>query len=180
MTTVDDTRPVPGYPNYFAGADGYLYSTHRGWRRLNPGVSADGYLRSSVHVGDARRFVRVHRLIALAFLGPAPSPQHVVRHLNGNCTDNRPSNLAWGTPSENAADAVGHGTAAWLWQRGETNTTAKLTEAQVLEIEQRARAGENAKALALEYGVSWATVYQIRRHETWRHLWPDARATPAC
>jgi hypothetical protein len=32
------------------------------------------------------------------------------RHRNGNPTDNRPENLAWGTPTQNALDKILHGT----------------------------------------------------------------------
>lgn len=43
----------------------------------------------------------VHRLVARAFHGEAPSPQAVVLHLNDDPTDNRPENLSWGTQREN-------------------------------------------------------------------------------
>jgi len=53
----------------------------------------------------------LHTIVAEAFLGSRPEGQ-VVRHLNGDCTDNRVENLAYGTPSENVFDAVRHGTHA--------------------------------------------------------------------
>lgn len=45
---------------------------------------------------------RVHRIVCTAFNGEAPSPQHVVDHINTNRQDNRPENLRWLTKLENA------------------------------------------------------------------------------
>lgn len=50
----------------------------------------------------------IHTLVAMAWHGPRPDGQEC-RHLNGDPTDNRPENLAWGTRAENMADMVRHG-----------------------------------------------------------------------
>lgn len=44
---------------------------------------------------------RVHRIVATAFLGEAPSKQHVVDHIDANRQNNRPENLRWLTKLEN-------------------------------------------------------------------------------
>lgn len=44
---------------------------------------------------------RVHRIVATAFIGEAPSKEHVVDHINTNKMDNRPENLHWVTKLEN-------------------------------------------------------------------------------
>ena len=44
---------------------------------------------------------RVHRIVATAFHGPAPSEQHVVDHIDTNRQNNRPENLRWLTKLEN-------------------------------------------------------------------------------
>lgn len=44
---------------------------------------------------------RVHRIVATAFHGPAPSAQHVVDHIDTNRQNNRPENLRWVTKLEN-------------------------------------------------------------------------------
>lgn len=44
---------------------------------------------------------RIHRIVATAFHGEAPSPQHVVDHLDTNKKNNRPENLCWKTREEN-------------------------------------------------------------------------------
>ena len=44
---------------------------------------------------------RVHRIVATAFLGEAPSEQHVVDHIDTNRRNNRPENLRWLTKLEN-------------------------------------------------------------------------------
>ena len=43
----------------------------------------------------------VHRIVCTAFNGPAPSPQHVVDHIDTNRQNNRPENLRWVTKTEN-------------------------------------------------------------------------------
>lgn len=44
----------------------------------------------------------VHRIVATAFLGEPPSPNHVVDHIDTNRQNNRPTNLRWVTKLENA------------------------------------------------------------------------------
>jgi len=43
----------------------------------------------------------IHRIVATAFIGEAPSKEHVVDHINTNKMDNRPENLHWVTKLEN-------------------------------------------------------------------------------
>lgn len=45
--------------------------------------------------------VPIHRIVATAFLGEAPSDKHVVDHIDTNRQNNRPSNLRWLTRFEN-------------------------------------------------------------------------------
>jgi hypothetical protein len=46
--------------------------------------------------------VRVHRIVAIAFHGEPPTPQHIVDHIDTNRRNNRPENLRWLTKLENA------------------------------------------------------------------------------
>jgi len=55
--------------------------------------------------------------VLLAFGGPQPDG-HVVMHADGNPANNTPSNLSWGTYSDNNLDAVKHGT---HWQARKTH-----------------------------------------------------------
>ena len=45
--------------------------------------------------------VQVHRIVATAFHGEAPSDQHVIDHIDTNRMNNRPENLRWVTRLEN-------------------------------------------------------------------------------
>lgn len=45
---------------------------------------------------------RIHRIVAFAFLGEPPTPQHIVDHIDTNRRNNRPQNLRWLTKLENA------------------------------------------------------------------------------
>lgn len=45
--------------------------------------------------------VRVHRIVATAFHGIPPTPEHVVDHIDTNRRNNRPENLRWLTRLEN-------------------------------------------------------------------------------
>lgn len=54
--------------------------------------------------------------------------------------------------------------------KGEAHVNAKLTEAQVIEIRARRAAGEKAKDLGREFGVSGTTISAIHRRRKWRHV----------
>lgn len=68
-----------------------------------------GYYLVDLSTPGVRRMRRVHQLVLETFVGPCP-PGHEGCHDNGNRTDNRLSNLYWGTRSQNNLDAVRHGT----------------------------------------------------------------------
>lgn len=66
------------------------------------GKSKKGYLRFNISKGIS---VFTHQLIAAQQFGDAVRPSSVVvRHLNGNRQDNRPSNIAIGSYSDNEMD----------------------------------------------------------------------------
>lgn len=59
-----------------------------------------GYKRVTVNGANTS----VHRMVAMAFLGLPSDAGLVVRHLNHTPSDNRLSNLAWGTVQDNVYD----------------------------------------------------------------------------
>ena len=84
------------------------YTSRKKGRVLRPGASNFGHL--SVVLG--RRNTRmVHELVLAAFVGPRPANRECC-HNNGVPTDNRLTNLRWGTRRENISDSVRHGN--WL------------------------------------------------------------------
>ncbi len=69
-------------------------------------VRKDGYLRTTIGFGSKSHYQdeRVHRLVAAAFLGLPPSPEHSqVNHKDGNKSNNAVENLEYVTPAENSA-----------------------------------------------------------------------------
>lgn len=121
-TQLETWKPIPGYEGQYEASNiGRVRSLDRvaihknGFRQRIRGRmlvvvhNKSGYATVSLcRDGKARRVV-IHRLVLEAFVGPKP-PGQVTRHLNGDKLDNRLENLTYGTYSENAQDAVRHGT----------------------------------------------------------------------
>ncbi len=105
--------PIYGHEGrYEVSDDGRVRSTgavRQGGRILTPGVNNKGYLTVSIGSNGNRKTERVHRLVAEAFHAEGQHEGDVVRHLDGDKSNNSACNLAWGTPSENEMDKVGHG-----------------------------------------------------------------------
>lgn len=106
---------------------------------------------------------KVHRLVALAFLGnPENKPQ--VNHIDGIKTNNNISNLEFVTPSENIIHAHETGLSS-------TNiTNRKLTDIEILTIATMARAGHSPKKLSEGYKVAIQTIYKIEKGDLWNNL----------
>lgn len=63
---------------------------------------SDGYMRTEIKMRSCCQTEYVHRLVAFAFLGPPPTPEHThVNHKDMNKSNNAASNLEYATPSEN-------------------------------------------------------------------------------
>jgi len=82
--------------------------------------------------------------------------------------DNRPcvnpAHLRAGTPKDNAHDAMVRDRVLF----GERNESAKLTEAQVLEMRELRQAGWKSPKLAKRFGVAQGIVLQICKGNLWR------------
>ena len=166
-------RPIPGFDGYFAKEDGTVWSTkHRlGKRALHELRQQRGRtcMRVPVQRDGVSRYTSVHRLVALAFHGSPTAEQTVVRHLDGDWTNNRPDNLAWGTPHENEQDKRRHGT----YHDGQRNPGAKLTEAQARTAKRQLGEGTSAAAVARSLGVSRSMISRIKRGLNWTTVGAD-------
>ncbi len=169
-------RDVPGWLGYGASADGCAWSRwgaggHRrrltdSWKPLSPKLANTGYHCVTLSIAGKRRHVAVHTLVLEAFVGSAPFAGCECRHLNGDRTDNRLENLAWGTHRENTDDRLSHGTSTM----GEDHHLARLTEDSVREIRQLHQDGVPGTELASRFGMSTATISQVVRRYTWKHV----------
>ncbi len=72
-----------------------------------PATGTNGYLYCSLVGQDGSKKHALHRLVATAFLGPAPGPNDVPNHIDEDKTNNVAANLCWVTRTENSTSALG-------------------------------------------------------------------------
>lgn len=172
------------YPLYRVGDDGSLWvlrfdrNKKQRWRQIKGG-DLNGYRRASLHNKHGRYFtkeppllVMIHVLVLTAFVGPCPEGMECRHFPDRNRSNNRLTNLSWGTRTENMQDKFAHDT----HQRGSKSGMAKLIELQVLEIRKDriqhvGSQREYARIKASKFGVSVSTVRTILRSKLhWPHV----------
>jgi len=161
---------IKGAPGYFITPKGEVISTSNwrgyGIRCLKQIQNSHGYNRVNITINGRSKRHLVHKLVADAFLPLRPSPNHEIRHLDGNRTNNNKDNLCWGTRKENAKDREKHGMTA----KGSRNGSSKLKEAEVKEIQHMLSIGKTTKEISAKYLVSKSTIERIRSRKVWRHV----------
>lgn len=128
-------------------------------RILQPLPNSEGYLVTKIGILGWKRKLGIHEMVLRAFSGE-PKLGQITRHLNGNPSDNRPENLAWGTHFENMADRKRHGR---YKKRGE-HVMAKLTQADVDYIR---ASSKSPKDLSAEFGIGFSQISRVRRNQSW-------------
>jgi len=168
----EEWRPVVGFEGmYEVSSLGRVRSLQPRWcnvRILKLWLTRDGYPQVHLRLGNVSKLVRVHRLVAEAFIGKAPKNRPHVNHRDANKQNNRPANLEYVNNEENMAHAAALGKF-----RGERNSAARLTEGLVREIRGRYVYGSRvlgSKALAREYGMSPYAIQALLSGRTWKHI----------
>jgi hypothetical protein len=109
---VSDHGRVLSLPRYrIYGPNGRSQVSHKKFLPgciMSPGTQPSGH--QTITLSHEKELFRthVHRLVAWTFLGPQPS-DHYVRHLDGDPSNNKLENLAYGMPWENIVDTFGPG-----------------------------------------------------------------------
>lgn len=119
-------------------------------------------------INDGTRAQLAHRIAWLLEHGHLPAELGVLHHCdNPACV--RPSHLFIGTRADNNADMLAKGRyrAGTNPPRGDSTWNAKLSEADVRHIRTTKERGTD---LAKRYGVTKATISDIRHRRSWAHI----------
>lgn len=123
-------------------------------RIMRGSINDKGYVRVKINGRD----VKYHRVVAQELV-PNPNNKPCVNHIDGDKTNNHPSNLEWVTYKENTRHSYDSGL-----QR------AKLDENKVLEARWLYEVGVRQTEIAKAYGVSAKCINEIVHRRTWKHI----------
>jgi len=157
---------VPGYEGkYKVSSRGRVKSVKRKYvtvdRIFGKSLHRSGYFYVDLRKDQIKKHFLIHRLIGLAFIDN-PFNKTDINHINGNKMDNRVENLEWVTRKENINHAISIG----LWDLGEDNSQAKLSNKDVIDIRCRYKNRTDLqKDMAKEYGVSKSLINQIIKNK---------------
>jgi hypothetical protein len=167
---IETWKTIPSYPSYMASTLGNIqkvenkkgYST----KPLRKGFSKKTGYQHVVLFIDGQRFTNlVHSLVAETFIGTRPTGLDV-NHINTIKTDNRSKNLEYLTRKENIAHAVMWG----IHSHGEKHGMSKLTDADVLNIKERIKAGDQQNLIAQDFNIDPSRVSKIKHGKLWKHV----------
>jgi len=100
---------IPGYDGkYTIFSDGSVFTNYHknGLERfLKPIKTSDGYSSINLYSDNTHMTLRIHRLVAQAFI-PNPSQKPYVNHIDGNKENNNVGNLEWCTQKENVNHSI--------------------------------------------------------------------------
>ena len=137
--------------------------------RNNPMIMKEkdirGYKSVTLHDGERKRTIQIHRLVAMHFMSnPDNKPQ--VNHKDGDKSNNCVENLEWVTNSENIKHAWENNLKS---QEGEKNPSSVASESLVKKILQRGKYASYTQ-MSKDYGLGKSTIEHILKRHTWKHV----------
>ena len=160
---MSEWREHPDHPTYWFSSDGKCAREIGGVLSPRIGTMCGiGYRAIDFRTGKKERLY-IHRIICSLFNDGYVEGLHC-RHLDCDLTNNRASNLAWGTAADNAKDSVRNGKTLF----GEKNPMAKLSEEKVRMMrEERELTGRPYYKIAKDFSVSTMTAFRAITRRAW-------------
>lgn len=177
----EEWRSIPGFEDRYEVSDrGRVRSLRMINAKVNylrgaPKIMAgsrdkDGRHRIVLHQGERRLACQVGVLVLMAFVGPRPE-KHDCRHIDGNASNDRLTNLQWSTHAVNMADKNAHGTfVAPPARRGTANNKAVLTEDDIRCIRAEPFYRGVNTMLGRAFGVLPSSIGNIRAGRSWKDV----------
>lgn len=137
-------------------------------RILSKRLDKKGYPHVYLFYRGNKQNIKIHRLVALAFI-PNAKKFLEVNHIDGHKQNNSINNLEWVNTYENNH----HAKVYKLKASGEKNGRSKLTINEVIEIRQLykpKKRGYGARVLSRRFGVSYQCISDIINNITWSHI----------
>jgi hypothetical protein len=165
-------KPIPGYESRYEVSNfGRVRSfvTGTGSKGAVHYLKEDashprGYRRVTLSMERKTEKISVHRLVATMFIGPAPTPEHAVNHIDFDTSNNRWDNLEWVTIQENHDHSLNR------HPRGIKHGMCKLSEEDVKTIRALYEQGKNRNVIAKQFEITHQHCTRIVRRRIWKHL----------
>lgn len=162
-------KTVEGYSNRYEVSNyGRVITLFRGITKLmHPSFNTKKYLHVTLMKNKKRTCMKVHRLVATAFL-PNPNSLPEVNHKNGIKTDNSVTNLEWISSGDNQRHAYRIGLKKPPNLSGENNNSSKLKLVDVISIRLMIANKVKQRSIAKMFGIANGTVNDIKMKRTWK------------
>jgi len=134
---------------------------------LSPKTEKSGYITQSITNSGVRKTIKVHRMVAMAFI-PNPENKPQVNHKNGIKSDNRVENLEWVTTFENRQHA--YDTGLQKPTSGTINGMCTHSDREIEFIKIQYALGMRQIDIANNYGFSPSMVNLIVKNKAWKHI----------
>ncbi len=142
-------KPITGFPNYQVSKQGFIRNVKT--RRILKTNLTSGYPSVTLCHEGKKKNVKIHRLVALAFL-PLIEGKNVVNHKDHNKTNNHITNLEWCTHQENIQHA------------------SSLTVEDVRNIKLLLKGNMKHAEIARMYEISVGAIGHIKHGRRWSNV----------
>lgn len=160
-TTAEVWKPCDGFEGFVSNLGSLKKPSGR---LVKHRADKDGY-----RIGELKRdgrwvTIKVHRIVAIAFIGRPTDSRNQINHKNGDKADNRVENLEWASVSENLT----HKCRVLKKCSGENQYQAKFTDAAVADIRLRFNKKEiGVDEIVAEHCISVATARRLVAGESY-------------
>lgn len=149
-------KAIPEYEHLYVASNlGQIKRVDKD-RLMTQTPDKDGYFTVRLSKQNKAKTFRVSRLILSAFKG-APKSKAEALHLNHERTDNRISNLMWGTRQQNEDQKIA---------AGRQNPWTKLSKKQVADIRKLRQKGSTLKEIGAIFNTHFSNVSLICKGQT--------------